>query len=197
MSHRYHCLTQFLVHILNLLVKSHRHIVTTWKASATLFKTQTMPSHQEDSISHPAQDMMPRCLRLLLVVGAGVLALLGRNERKHEKPSGMSTTTWGLGAGMVYLQGRRNWSGRSSFGWTPFLAFQSHDTRVPWRLPHIPVWNSCLRDVICQIKPFSQLTYPFHVESETVMETTKVCYESPSRQLKNEDEKICPHFTQF
>ena len=93
MTHRYHFLTQFLVHILNLLVKSHRHIVTTLKASATLFKTQTTPCHQEDSISHPAQDMMPRCLRLLLVVGAGVLAL-GRNERKHEKSSGTSTKAW-------------------------------------------------------------------------------------------------------
>lgn len=37
--------------------------------------------------------MMPRCLRLLLVVGARVLAL-GRNERKHEKSSGTSTKAW-------------------------------------------------------------------------------------------------------
>jgi len=38
---------------------------------------------------------------------------------------------------------------------------------------HKAVWNSCLRYVMYQINPFSQLTCPFHVKSETVTETTK------------------------
>ena len=44
---------------------------------------------------------------------------------------------------------------------------------APRRLLLMPVWNSCLRDVMYQIKPFSQYTCRFHVESETVTETTK------------------------
>ena len=41
------------------------------------------------------------------------------------------------------------------------------------RLLLIWVWNCCLRDVVHQIKPFSQLTCSFRIESNTVMETTK------------------------
>ena len=45
----------------------------------------------------------------------------------------------------------------------------------------------------CTKQAFSQLTCPFHVESETVMETTKKwqwSYKSPSRQLKMTVKKI-------
>jgi len=45
-----------------------------------------------------------------------------------------------------------------------------------------------------QIKPLSQLTCSFHVESEMVTETSgseaQECNKSPSRQLKNEGEKF-------
>ena len=47
-----------------------------------------------------------------------------------------------------------------------FLMLTIHDHRKP-------VWSSCLRYVMYQINPFSQLTCPFHVKSETVTETTK------------------------
>ena len=72
-----------------------------------------------------------------------------------------------------YVYYHQGWRSQSGFGQTTFLASWSHDARVPWRPLCIRVWNCCLWDVTYQIKPFSQLTCPFHVESETVTETTK------------------------
>ena len=97
---------------------------------------------------------------------------------------------------ILRLQGLRNRSGRSGFGRSTFLASRSYDTWALQRLLHIRVWNCCLRDVMYQIKPFSQFTCPFHVESKTVTELqsssseAQRCYEGPSRQLKNKGEKF-------
>ena len=86
---------------------------------------------------------------------------------------------------------------------SPTLFSSSKKKWAPRRLLLMPVWNSCLRDVMYQIKPFSQITCPFHIESEMVTETTKQrqwtwrCYENPSRQLKHVREINFLHFVQI
>ena len=102
-----------------------------------------------------------------------------------------------------------NWTGVKEpvwpvrFGRTTFLASWFHNMRAPWRLLRIPVWNSCLQDVMYQIKPFSQLTCPFHVESETVTETTKQWQWStkmlrePIQTTEKWRWKILPRFVRF
>jgi len=93
-------------------------------------------------------------------------------------------------------QGWQNRSGQSSLGQTTFLASRSHDTRTPQRFLRIPVWNSYLQDVTYQ----TSLSANLHVLSisrarwsrkpQSGGSEARRCYKSPSRQLKNDGEKI-------
>ena len=97
---------------------------------------------------------------------------------------------------VYYHQGWRSQSSQSGFGQTTFLASRSHNARVPWRPLCIRVWNCCLWDVMYQIKPFNQPTCPSTSrvrpsrKPQSSGSEAQRYYKSPSRQLKNEGEKL-------